>query len=97
MLEKEKKKIQIPKRIFPIFPKECSKALRVMRTPLVDDNSSGERDMRITRAVMVQTTIVSIKGPSMATSPSEIGSAVFAFPWAMGAVPIPASLEKAAL
>ena len=51
---------------------------------------------KIAKAVIVQTTNVSIAGPSIATKPSRTGSLVLAAPCAMGAVPIPASLEKAA-
>ena len=46
----------------------------------------------MTRAVMEQTTMVSMKGPSMATAPSRIISLVRAAAWAMGADPSPASL-----
>ena len=51
---------------------------------------------RMTKAVSEQTTIVSMKGPSIATRPSRTGSFVFAAPCASGAVPSPASFEKAA-
>src|SRR5699024_12403557 len=49
----------------------------------------------IVRAVMVQTMTVSMKGSSRATKPSEIGRRVLTAEWAIGAEPIPASLEKA--
>ena len=51
---------------------------------------------RITKAVSVQTTIVSMNGPSPATMPSRTGSLVFAAACAMGADPWPASFEKSA-
>ncbi len=38
--------------------------------------------------------MVSMKGSSSATTPSDTGSSVFAAEWAMGADPCPASLEK---
>ena len=50
---------------------------------------------KIANAVKVQTIKVSITGPSIATKPSRTGSFVFAAPCAIGAVPIPASFEKA--
>ena len=40
---------------------------------------------------------MSIAGPSIATRPSLIGEFVFAAPCAIGAIPIPASFEKAPL
>ena len=48
----------------------------------------------ITSPVMVHTTSVSIKVPSMAIRPCSTGSSVFAAACAMGALPRPASLEK---
>ena len=39
---------------------------------------------------------VSMKGSHRATRPSVIGSLVLTLAWAMGAEPMPASLEKAA-
>src|SRR5690606_35245956 len=51
----------------------------------------------ITRAVMVQTTTVSINGSSKATKPSDAGYFVLTAEWAIAAEPTPASLEKAAL
>ena len=53
-------------------------------------------EITMTRAVMVQTTTVSINGSSNATIPSLTGSSVFAAEWAMAAEPSPASLEKTA-
>ena len=38
---------------------------------------------------------MSIAGPNIATNPSLIGLFVFAAPSAIGAIPIPASFEKA--
>ena len=49
-----------------------------------------------TKAVIVQTTTVSVNGSSNATSPSLAGFFVFTAEWAIGAEPIPASLENAA-
>ncbi len=43
---------------------------------------------------MVQMIRVSMNGPSMATTPSRIGSSVLAAAWAMGAEPWPDSLEN---
>ena len=48
----------------------------------------------MTKAVMVQIMIVSIKGSIMATSPSRTGSLVIAAPWAISEVPNPASFEN---
>ena len=48
-------------------------------------------------AVSVHTKSVSIAGPNIATNPSFIGEFVLAAPWAIGAIPIPASFEKAPL
>ena len=50
----------------------------------------------MTKAVMVQTTTVSIKGSSKATMPSRTGYSVLAAECAIAAEPIPASFEKAA-
>ena len=50
----------------------------------------------MTRPVAVQTMTVSMKGSKSATSPSLIGSFVFAAEWAIEAEPTPASLENAA-
>ena len=48
----------------------------------------------ITSAVMVQITMVSMKGPSIATRPSRTGSSTLAVECAMAADPCPASLEN---
>ena len=45
-------------------------------------------------AVIEHTTIVSINGPNIATSPSLTGSVVLAAPWAIVSVPVPASFEN---
>ena len=45
-------------------------------------------------AVIEQTIIVSMNGPSIATKPSLTGSVVFAAPCAIVSVPVPASLEN---
>ena len=50
--------------------------------------------MMITRPVIVQITIVSMKGSTSATTPSETGSSVFAAACAIGAEPWPASFEN---
>ena len=50
--------------------------------------------MTITSAVIVQTTIVSMKVPSMAIMPCRTGSFVLAAACAIAAEPRPASLEK---
>jgi hypothetical protein len=51
---------------------------------------------RMTSAVKVHTTSVSMKGSSPATTPSRTGSSVLAAEWAIGADPWPASLENSA-
>jgi hypothetical protein len=51
----------------------------------------------MTRPVMVQTTMVSMNGPSMAINPCLTLCSVFAVVYAMGALPRPASLEKTPL
>ena len=71
-----------------------SKAVAVKETPLLSLVSQTPVT-KMAKAVNEQTIKVSIAGPSIATNPSRIGSLVFAAPWAIGAVPIPASLEKA--
>ena len=48
----------------------------------------------ITKPVIVQTTSVSIKVPSIATRPCSTGSFVLAAACAIGALPSPASLEN---
>ena len=53
-------------------------------------------DSKITIPVIEQTRIVSIKGPTIATSPDLIGSSFFDAPIAITCVPIPASFENAA-
>ncbi len=50
--------------------------------------------MMIKRAVRVQTQMVSMKVPSIPTTPCRTGSWVRAAAWAMGALPSPASLEN---
>ena len=52
--------------------------------------------MTMTIAVITQTMIVSMNGPSMATMPSRTGSSVFAAACAIAALPSPASFENAA-
>ena len=74
------------------MPNSCSKAITVSVTPLLSVRSSP--DIKITNAVVVQTTIVSIKGPNIATNPSLTGSIVLAAPWANASVPAPASFEN---
>ena len=51
----------------------------------------------IAKPVSEQTNKVSIAGLSIETNPSRMGSLLWEAPNAMGAVPIPASLEKDAL
>ena len=70
-----------------------AKALAVITTPSL---SVPTPVLNITRAVSVQTILVSMNGPIMATNPSRTGSLVLAAPCAIGAVPIPASFENAA-
>ena len=77
-----------PKRVF-------LKAIRVISMPLVSASRCAPL-MRITSAVSVHTTMVSMKGPSMATKPSCTGSSVLDWPWYMGAEPSPASFENMA-
>ena len=52
------------------------------------------RVIKITNAVMVQISIVSIKVPSIAIMPCSTGLFVLAAAWAMAALPSPASFEK---
>ena len=73
-----------------------AKALEVKDTPSVAVGSI-EPVMMITKAVMVHTTTVSMKGSNKATIPSLMGSSVRAAECAIEADPTPASLEKAAL
>ena len=70
------------------------KAWAVMDTPLRSEVQAPETS--ITNAVMEQTRIVSMNGPSMATKPSRTGSVVLAAPWARASVPSPASFENTA-
>ena len=51
---------------------------------------------RMTSAVNVQTTIVSMKGSRPATMASRTGSLVLAAEWAIGEEPCPASFENSA-
>ena len=51
----------------------------------------------ITKAVIVQTTTVSINGSNKATNPSDAGYFVFTAECAIAAEPTPASFENAAL
>ena len=92
IVEKAKVKTAIIKNIFPNMPSSCSKANAVIDTPLIFWVYTPLIKMII--AVIEQTIIVSIKGPSMATKPSRTGSLVFAAPCAIVSVPVPASLEK---
>ena len=50
----------------------------------------------MTKAVKVQTTMVSMNGSSPPTTPSRAGSSVLAAAWAMGDEPAPASEENRA-
>jgi hypothetical protein len=84
------------RRYLPIPGKADSIAFNVNLTPSASVVCQTPVSM-ITRAVKVQTTMVSINGPSIAIKPSRIGSLFLEAPWTIGAVPIPASLEKAAL
>ncbi len=70
------------------------KALAVRLTPFTSLDCQTPVT-KIANAVKVHTTKVSIAGPNMATKPSRTGSSVFDAPWAIGAVPMPASLENA--
>ena len=74
---------------------EDSNADAVNETPLASVFHTSVT--KIANAVIVQTNKVSIAGPNIATKPSLIGLFVFAAPCAMGAIPIPASFEKAPL
>ena len=64
----------------------------VRLAPDTPDSSTPVNIM--TSPVIVQTTSVSIKVPSIATSPCSTGSLVLAAAWAIGALPSPASLEN---
>ena len=67
----------------------CHRGFRVSVPPLAVD--------RMTKAVMVHTTRVSINGSRPATTPSRTGSLVWTAEWAIGAEPCPASEENKAL
>ena len=84
------------RRNFPNPPNSLIKAVVVIVTPF-NPSSCQTPDARITIAVIVHTTIVSMKGSIMATSPSLTGSLVRAAPWAISDVPSPASFENKAL
>ena len=75
-----------------------SNAAEVIATPwaLPAKPGSATWAVPITRAVMVQITIVSINGSSRETIPSVTGSSVLTAEWAIEAEPIPASLENTA-
>ena len=85
---------QIDKTTVPARPNSVEKAWAVMDTPLRSEVQAPETS--ITNAVMEQTRIVSMNGPSMATKPSRTGSVVLAAPWARASVPSPASFENTA-
>ena len=65
-----------------------------METPLRSVVQAPETIIII--AVIEQTRIVSMNGPSIATKPSRIGSVVLAAPCAKASVPSPASFENTA-
>ena len=75
-----------------------SNAAEVMAMPLASPAKFGSAtaDVPITRAVIVQITMVSMNGSSSDTMPSVIGSLVRTAEWAMEAEPMPASLENTA-
>ena len=77
---------------FPIEGRPCSYALDVRAAPFTPDNQLWLN--RITKAVIVQTIIVSISGSSIETDPCFIGLFVLAAACAIGELPSPASLEK---
>ena len=67
-----------------------------VRSPLASRyaGSIQSPDERITNAVSEQTTIVSMKTSNMPTAPCSAGCFTSAMPWAIGALPSPASLES---
>ena len=75
-----------------------SKATDVMATPVASPAKSGAITcvVAMTRAVIVQMTMVSIKGSNNDTIPSVMGSFVLTDEWAIAADPMPASLENTA-
>ena len=91
-----KKNALINKKIFPRPPRELSNAVTVSVTPLAPDVLHTSVT-NIDKAVSVHTNNVSIAGLSIDTNPSRIGSLLLEAPSAIGAVPIPASLENEAL
>jgi len=72
------------------------KADDVIAIPLPTSGSRYAPVTTMTRPVIVQTMIVSMKGSSSATIPSRTGSSVRAAEWMIAADPVPASLLKAA-
>ena len=80
-------------RNFPNPPSSLINAVVVMVTPF-NPSCSHTPDAKITMAVMVHTTIVSMNGSIIATRPSRTGSFVMAAPWAISDVPNPASFEN---
>ena len=71
------------------------KAAEVSCTPSRPPVSSAKPVKMSTSEVMVQMTMVSMKGSMEATMPSLTGSSFCAAAWAMADDPMPASLEKA--
>ena len=71
MVEKAKNRRQIATNIGPNFPKPVAKAACATGVPPIPCSimESSTPEERITSAVMVSTTKVSIKTPIMATSP----------------------------
>ena len=80
----------------PKLPNSLTNAVVVNVTPF-NPSCSQTPEAKITIAVIVHTTIVSMNGSIMATRPSRTGSLVMAAPWAISDVPKPASFEKSAL
>ncbi len=77
------------------LPKVEAKAALVSSTPAPPLlKSMGVPLMRITRAVMVQITVVSANTSKMPNRPCCTGPLVSAAAWAIGAEPKPASLEN---
>ena len=80
----------------PKPPKALEKASWATGVPVMPSVMHWLRtpEERMTSAVMVRTTKVSMKTPTMATSPCCWGLSTLAIAWEWGVEPMPASLEN---
>ena len=92
MVDNAKLRTATVRKICPGVPNSLLNASAVIDTPFRSSTYTPLIKMII--AVIEQTMIVSINGPSIATKPSLTGSVVFAAPCAIVSVPVPASLEN---